>query len=157
MASTEKWAAAAADVLGAPVSEIVPLARRKPGGGAFVAAGVAVFGVVVFLHELGVIPGPTLLVFMAGAVPMSLLFQLALEPVFGALTPAGIEMTSSTRLVPKPVGPPLGPLDPAVVTGPHSLLRNAFDIQGTRHRVAIWQRARFQRMLAAASVGESPA
>ena len=155
MASIEKLAATAADVLDAPVSEIVPLARQKGGGGAFFGAGAAVFGVVVFLHEFGVIPGPTLVVYLAGAFLMSLLFQMALEPVFAALTPAGIQMTSSTRWIPRPVVPPLGPLDPAIVSGPHGLWRNAFDIAGVRHRVAIWQRGRFQRILAAARMGES--
>ena len=155
MASTEKLAATAADVLDAPVSEIVSLARQKDGGGMFFGAGAAVMAVVVFLHEFGVIPGPTLVVYMAGALPMALLFQMTLEPVFAALTPAGIQMTSSTRWIPRPVGPPLGPLDPAAVSGPHGLLPNAFDIAGVRHRTPIWQRARFQRMLAAARVGES--
>lgn len=143
--------AAATEVLDTSVSEVVSLARQKDGGGVFFVAGTAIFAVVVFLHEFGVIPGPTLLVYLAGALPMSLLFQLALDPVFAAQTPAGIQVTSSTRWIARPVGPALGPLDPAVVSGPHGLWRNAFDIAGVRHRTPIWHRARFQRMLLAAT------
>jgi hypothetical protein len=42
----------------------------------------------------------------------------------------------------------LGPLDPAVLTGPSGLLRNAYDIGGTRHRVGLPHRGRFEQMLA---------
>ena len=147
MAAQQKWSAAASEVLGTPVSDAVPLARRKPGSGGWMAGGIVIFAVVVFLHNFGVIPGPTLLIYLVGAIPMSFMFQLANRTVFAAQTPDGIQMINSTRWSPTPVGPPLGPVDPATVTGPHGLFRNAFDIAGVRHRTAAWQRGRFEQML----------
>ncbi len=129
MASVEKLAAAAAEVLGAPVSDVVRLSCHKKGGGAYFGAAAAIYGVVVFLHEFGVIPGPTWLVYLALVLPLSLLFQMAVQPVFAALTPTGIQMTSSGRWILRPAGPQLGPLDPAVVSGPHGRLG-----QHLRHR-----------------------
>jgi hypothetical protein len=155
VASQQTWTAAASEVLGTAVSEVVPLARRKDSAPAYFAAGAVVFGAVVLLYGSGVIPGPMLLAYFLGALPMALLFQLGLDPAFAARTASGIELTSSTRLSPRPVGPPLGRLDPTVVSGPHGLMRNSFDIAGVRHLTPIWQRARFQQMLAAASVGGS--
>ena len=144
----KKWAAAAAEVIHAPVSDAVPLSRTKDAPVGYFLGGAASFAVITFLHQFGFIPGPTLLVYLVAATPMSLMFQLALEPMFAVLTPSGIQILSSTRWILKPVAPGLGPLDPDVVTGPHGLTRNAFEISGITHRVPIWHRARFTRMLA---------
>ena len=150
MAAREKWVAAAAEVVGGEVREAVPLARRRPGGGLYFAAGAAVFAVFVFLHEFGVFPGPTLLVYFVGAFPMAVLFQLANDLVFAVLTPTGVVVTGSSRWMPRPTPPVLGPLDPAVVSGPSGLLRNSYDIGGIRHQVGWQHKGRFEQMLAAA-------
>lgn len=159
MASQERWVAAAAEILDMPVSDAVLLARRKDGAGVYLAAGavvfVVVFAVVVYLTQIEVIPGSSLLIFFAAALPISLLFVLGTEWVFAALTPAGIEMTSSTRWRHRPVGPRRGQLDPTVVLGPAGPLRNLWEIAGTGHQTSLRQGRRFQKMLAAASVGES--
>jgi hypothetical protein len=81
---------------------------------------------------------------------MALMFQLAHDIVFVVLTPAGLVVTRGSRWVPRPEAPVLGPLDPAVVRGPSGLLRNGYDIGGTRHRVGWQHKARFEQMLAAA-------
>ncbi len=150
-----RWDEAAAEVVHAPVTDAVPLARRKDGWWLYYLAGGGCFAVVVFLYQVGVIPGPTLLAYVLGAIPMSVLFQLSLTPVFAVLTPTGIQVTSGARWRPRPVAPVLGPLDPRVVSGPRGLFGNAFDIAGQRHQVGLPQKARFQRMLGTPPVGES--
>lgn len=144
---------AAAEVVGGEVRDAVPLVRRRPGGGRWIAGGVAVFAVLVFLHGLGMVPGPRALVYLPGAFAMSLMFQMANDLVFVVLTPAGLVVTGSTRWVPRPVPPVLGPLDPRVVSGPDGLLRNSYDVGGTRHQVGWQHRARLEQMLAAARSG----
>jgi hypothetical protein len=151
VAARERWVVAATEILGTPVEEAVPLARSKEAPAAYFLGGAAIFGTITFLHEFGLIPGPTLVVYLVAATPMSLMFQMAFEPMFAVLAPTGIQMVSSTRWFPKPVAPALGPLDPATVTGPHGFARNAFEISGMTHRVPIWHRGRFQRMLADAA------
>jgi hypothetical protein len=151
VASQKRLAAAAAEVLDAPVSEVVGLVRVKDGGGWYMAGAATIFVVVLLFLDFEVFTVAQLLVYVASLIPISLLMQLAMEQRFAALTPAGIQLTSSRRWSPRPVGPPLGPLDLAVVSGPHGLFRNVFDVANVRVRVAVWQRARFQRMLAAAA------
>ena len=124
-----RWDEAAAEVVQAPVTDAVPLARRKDGWWLYYLAGGGCFAVVVFLYQFGVIPGPTLLAYVLGAIPMSVLFQLSLTPVFAVLTPTGIQVTSGARWRPRPVAPVLGPLDPRVVSGPTWPVR-----QRVRHR-----------------------
>ena len=150
MTTREKWTTAAAEVVGREVGEAVPLARRRQGSGLYVAAGAAVFAVFVFLHEFGVIPGPSILVYFVGALPMAVLFQLANDPVFAVLTPTGIVVTGSSRWVPRPTPPVLGPLDPAAVSGPSGLLGNSYDIGSVRHQVGWQHKGRFEQMLAVA-------
>lgn len=76
MGSREKWRAAAREVTGQEVREAVPVARIKPGGPLFTVVGVLAFAAVVYPYELGLIPGPRLLVFFVGAFAMSLIWQL---------------------------------------------------------------------------------
>ena len=147
MASQERWTAAAAEVLGTPVTAAVPLARRRPGGGVLMLLGFVAFAVVVVLFVSGIVPGPRLLAYFLGALVMSFLIQLGQEPVFAAQTADGIQLVGSSRWSPHPTGPALGPLDPATVDGPRGVFRNAFVIGGVLHRTSATQRGRFQEML----------
>ena len=150
MAAQEKWAAAAAEVVGAPVSGAVPLARRRDGGVALFVAGAVLFALVVLVFNLW-LPDQRFLGYFVGALLMSLCIQLGQEPVFAVRTPDGIQMTSSTRWSPNPVTPPLGPLDPATVSGPGGLFRNVFEIGGVKHRTSATQSRRFRELLGQSS------
>ena len=150
MAAKERWTRAASDVLGQQVLDVVPVARRKPGATPYYVAGVAVFAAVVFLHEFGVVPGPTIVAYFAGALPMSVLFQMTADLVFVARTPTGLQVLEGSRWNPTPQLPALGPLDPALVSGPRGLLRNSYDVGGRTHQVGWQHKGRFEQMLAAA-------
>ncbi len=146
MAAQQKWAAAAAEVVGAPVSDAVPLARRKDGGVALFVVGIVVFALAVLVFQV-VLPDQRFFGYFLGALLMSVFIQLGQEPVFAVRTPDGIHMTSSTRWSPNPVGPPLGPLDPATVSGPGGLFRNVFEIGGVKHRTSATQSRRFRDLV----------
>ncbi|MFC5178124.1 hypothetical protein [Nocardioides taihuensis] len=150
MGSREKWRAAAREVTGQEVREAVPVARIKPGGPLFTVVGVLAFAAVVYPYELGLIPGPRLLVFFVGPFAMSLIWQLGRTPVFVLLTPTGLVAVHTSRWRLKPTTPVLGPVDPASVRGPSGLLGNAYDIGGARHQVGWQVRGRFEQMLAVA-------
>ena len=150
MAAQQKWTAAAAQVVGAPVSDAVPLARRKDGGVALFVVGIVVFALVVVVFNL-VIPDQRFFGYFLGALLMSVFLQLGQEPVFAVRTPEGIQMTSSTRWSPQPVGPALGPLDPATVSGPGGLFRNVFEIGGVKHRTSATQSRRFRELVGQSS------
>ena len=150
MASQERWAAAAAEVVGAPVSAAVPLARRREGAVAFFVIGVVGFALAVAVFTIAA-PDQRLLGYVLGAVVMSAFIQAGQEPVFAVRTPEGIQMTGSTRWSPSPVGPPLGPLDPATVSGPEGLFRNVFVIAGVKHRTAATQSRRFTELVGQSS------
>ncbi len=148
MASQEKWSAAASQVVGEPVSEAVPLARQKEGGTVLMVLGFVLFAVVVVVVNL-VLPVSRFWGYFVGAALMATCIQLAQEPLFAVRTPGGIRMTGSTRWTPRPIEPPLGPLDPAIVTGPLGLWRNVYVIGGVKHRTSAWQSGRFRKMLGA--------
>jgi hypothetical protein len=150
VAAKERWARAASDVLGQQVVDVVPVARKKPGAAPYYVAGVAVFAAVVFLHQFGIVPGPTILAYFVGALPMAVLFQMAADVVFVALTPSGLQVLEGSRWNPTPQPPALGPLDPALVSGPRGLLRNSYDVGGRTHQVGWQHKGRFEQMLAAA-------
>jgi hypothetical protein len=150
MSAQEKWAAAAAEVVGAPVSEAVPLARRREGGVALLVVGALVFALVVVVFNV-LVPEQRFFGYFLGALLMTLCVQLGQEPVFAVRTPDGIHMTSSTRWSPSPVGPALGPLDPAAVSGPAGLFRNVFEIGGVKHRTSATQSRRFRDLVGQAS------
>jgi hypothetical protein len=146
MSAQEKWAAAAAEVVGAPVSQAVPLARRREGGVALLVVGAVVFALVVLVFNV-LVPEQRFFGYFLGALLMTACIQLGQEQVFAVRTPDGIQMTSSTRWSPSPVGPPLGPLDPATVSGPGGLFRNVFEIGGVKHRTSAAQSRRFRDLV----------
>ena len=146
----ERLTRAAAEVLGQEVRDVVPLARRKPDGIVFVVGGFMVFAASVFLHEFGYLPGPRMASYVPGLTAMVLGQMFAVDPVFAVLTPAGIQVTASSRVSPRPASPVLGSLDPGVVTGPTGLFGNVYSIGGRRHQVALPHKRRFEQMLAAA-------
>jgi len=151
MAARQRWTRAASEVLGMPVSEAIPLARRRPGASMLMVLGFLFFALVVFAFTFGLVPGPRLLAYAIGAAGMAVLLQLGQEPVFAALTPHGIQMTSSSRWAPSPTAPPLGPLDPTTVDGPGGLFRNVFVVNGVTHRTPATQSRRMKQMLDQAS------
>lgn len=150
MASQEKWAAAASEIVGAPVSAAVPLARRREGATTYLVMGLVGFVLAVVVFTIAV-PDQLLFGYILGALVMSAFLQAAQEPVFAVRTPDGIQMTSSTRWSPTPTAPPLGPLDPAAVTGPAGLFRNVFVIAGVKHRTAATQSGRFRELVGQSS------
>ena len=150
MAAQERWAAAAAEVVGAPVSAAVPLARRRDGATGYLVIGAVGFALSVAVFAVAV-PDQRFLGYFLGALLMAVFIQAGHEPVFAVRTPDGIQMTSSTRWSPTPVAPALGPLDPATVNGPAGLFRNVFVIAGVTHRTAATQSGRFQELLGQSS------
>jgi hypothetical protein len=147
--------AAATATLGTPVADAVPLARRRHNTAAVLVACLAVAFFVAVLYGFGAIPGPKFPLYFVGPASIVVFFQLTAEPVFAAQTrDGGIWMLTGSRMSPRPLTP-IGPLDTGHVSGPVGLLRNTFRIAGIKHQVGVQHKARFQRMLAAASVGES--
>jgi hypothetical protein len=150
MGPREKWTAAARDVVGQDVADVVPLGRFEEGGRLWTVLGVLVFGAIVFADEFVGLPGPRILVYFVGALAMTLIWQLGRKPVFVVRTPTGLVVTSSSRWSPRPAAPVLGPLDPATVSGPTGLLHNTYVIGGLRHQVGLPAKKRFEEMVAAA-------
>lgn len=150
MGSREKWTAAARDVTGQEVRDVVPVGRLEEGGRLWTVLGVLVFAAVVFTVGLLALPAPKILVYFVGALAMSLIWQLGRRPVFVVQTPTGLVVTSSTRWRLMPVAPVLGPLDPASVSGPTGLMRNTYAIGGLRHQVGLPAKKRFEEMVAGA-------
>ena len=146
MAAQEKWAAAATEIVGAPVSQAVPLARRREGATAYLVMGGVGFALAVLVFNLAM-PDQRFFGYFLGALVLAAFMQAGQEPVFAVRTPTGIQMTGSTRWSPHPVGPALGPLDPATVSGPAGLFRNVFVINGVQHRTSAAQSGRFRQML----------
>ena len=148
MPAQEKWAAAATPVVGAPGQDAVPLVRRREGATTYFVLGGAGFVLAVLVFTIAV-PDQRFLGYFLGALVMSAFIQAGQEPVFAVRTPTGLQMTGSTRWSPHPVGPPLGPLDPATVSGPEGLFRNVFVIDGVKHRTSATQSRRFRELVQA--------
>jgi len=142
--------AAAADILGMPVVDAVPLRRLRPVVALLFIPGLAAFWVLVFLDELGMIPGPSLIVFVVGLAAAMLPLMLAWVPVFAALTRDGdLWMMKGSWLRLHPLAP-IGTFDPGRVSGPQGFMDLTFVIADLRHRVAVPHTTRFQEMVAAA-------
>lgn len=150
MTSREKWVAAAREVTGQDVGDVVPLGRLEEGSRLWVVLGVLVFAAIVFTDELLDLPVPKLVVYLVGSLAMSLIWQVGRVPVFVVDTTTGLVVTSSTRWRLLPVAPVLGPLDPASVSGPVGLMRNTYVVGGRRHQVSLPARSRFEEMVTAA-------
>ena len=143
---------AATDILGTPVVEAVPMARSKPTKPVFVLIAMVLAFVVVFSYDLGLVPGPRFPSYFAAPAAVVAALVLGSEQVFAAQTrEGGIWMLTGTRMSPRPVAP-IGQLNPDHVSAPAGLFGNTFRIAGIKHQVGVQQKARFQRMLAAARV-----
>jgi hypothetical protein len=142
--------AAATGILGAPVVDAVPLRRLRPVVALFCIPGLAVFWVLVFLDELGVIPGPSFLVLVVGSASAFTPLTLAGVPVFAVLTRDGdLWMMKGSWMRLHPLAP-IGTVDPGRVNGPQGFMDLTFVIADLRHRVAIPHTTRFQEMVGAA-------
>jgi hypothetical protein len=147
VAARERWVAAATEILGTPVVETVPVARRRPAAVLLFIACLAVGFVVVLLYEFGVVAGPRFPMYFAGPVAVVVALQLGAEQLFAAQSrDGGVWMLTGSRMSPRPLAL-IGPLDPEQVRGPEGVLGTTFVIAGVKHQVAVPQRARFQQMV----------
>ena len=150
VATREQWVEAATEFLGTPIADAVPLRRLRPVVALLFIPGLAAFWVLVFLDELGMIPGPSLIVFVVGLAAAMLPLMLAWVPVFAALTRDGdLWMMKGSWLRLHPLAP-IGTFDPGRVSGPQGFMDLTFVIADLRHRVALPHTTRFQEMVAAA-------
>lgn len=128
------------------------MARNKPMKPVIFLIAVVTAFVVVFAHELGLLPGPQIAFnFVAPAAVVAALV-LGSDQVFAAQTSeGGIWMLTGSRMNPRPLAS-IGPLDPEQVSGPTGIFGNTYRIAGTKHQVGVRQKERFQRMVDAARV-----
>lgn len=141
---------AATELLGTPVEDVVPMARSKRIKPLLVVIGILLAFVVVFWYELGLVPGPHFPFYFVAPAAVVTSMMLGSDQVFAAQTRDGvIWMLTGSRKNPRPLAP-IGPLDPAQVSGTAGIFGNTFRIAGMKHQVGVQHKSRFQQMLGSA-------
>lgn len=146
VATPQDWVEAATEILGTPVAEAVPVARRRSYAWLVDIGWFALFGAAV-LWDLLVRPLPPLLVISLAMVASIVLPKLQTESRFAALTNDNqLWILTATTWFPRPTAP-IGPIDPGLVSGPVGLFRLTFIIDGAKHTVLLTSKAPFLQML----------